>query len=134
MTVIRLSLAGTFQQDYEATKMINDADMKQIVRTIVESAIPKLVPEIVNNVLRVYLENNIGQKSSVIFDHDQKSIKPRLHVYQGTTAKELEEIIKVAMAGETYINQEWKDKPVAPLPPVVKPTKEEEKKSNGRPE
>lgn len=104
--------------------------MKEIVRNVTEFMLPKIVPEVVNNVLRIYLENpTIGLKSSVIFDHDQKSIKPRLHVYQGTTAKELEEIIKVAMAGETFISQEWKDKPVAPLPPVVK-SKEEEKKNH----
>jgi hypothetical protein len=112
--------------------LISDADMKQIIRTVVESAIPKLVPEIVNNVLRVYLEGNIVQKSSVVFDHDQKSIKPRLHVYQGTTVKELEDIIKVAMAGETYINENWKDKPIAPLPPIVKPTPEEKQNGNKR--
>jgi hypothetical protein len=102
--------------------------MRQIMKTVAENLIPHLVPEIVNNVLRVYLENpNVGLKSSIIFDHDQKSIKPRLHVYEGTTAKQLEDIIKVAMAGETFINNEWKDKPIAPLPPVVKPIKEEEK-------
>lgn len=105
--------------------MISDADMKQIVRTVVETAIPKIVPEIVNNVLRVYLENNIAQKSSVVFDHDQKSIKPRLHVYDGTTIQQLQEIIRVAINGETFITQELKDKPIAPLPYVPKPAKEE---------
>lgn len=112
--------------------MINDIDMRQIMKTVADQLIPHLVPEIVNNVLRVYLENPlIGQRSSVIFDHDQKSIKPRLHVYQGTTTRELEEIIKVALAGETFINLNLKDKPVAPIPPVVKPT-EEVKEKNGK--
>lgn len=111
--------------------MINDIDMRQIMKAVADQLIPHLVPEIVNNVLRVYLENPlIGQRSSVTFDHDQKSIKPKLHVYQGTSVRELEDLIKVAMAGETYINNEWKDKPVAPLPPVVKPT--EEVKANGK--
>jgi hypothetical protein len=74
---------------------ITEDELRQMVRDVASKLIPVLVSEIKSE----FSQGGIGFKpsSSISFEADQKSIKPRVHIYASDTEVDISNMMAVAM-------------------------------------
>ena len=71
--------------------MTLEDEIKRMVTIAVNEAMDKAGDSLINRV------RNVTNEASVTFEADQKSVKPRIHVYGSTTREDLTKMIELGM-------------------------------------
>jgi hypothetical protein len=73
--------------------MFEEKEVKQLVA----DAVGKVVTNLVSDIKTEFAQNGVGYKpqSSISFEADQRTVKPKIHMYAGTTEAEIAGMLEV---------------------------------------